>query len=177
MTQRVQMVLVCEDVQHRVFTRRFLRAMGWNIERLRIEVAPYGRGAADQFVREQYIRELKGLPQGVALLTMVDGDAKGLTGRLRELENARKEAELPRPDSKHVFVFVPTWNIETWLEYLDGNIVDETNRNYPRLERERECQQHVDRLATMCRGHQLRQPAPSSLVAGCDQYQRFASNH
>lgn len=177
MTKRVQMVLVCEDSQHRVFARRFLRAMGWNIERLRIEAAPPGLGAGDQFVKVQYTRELKGLRQGVALLTMLDGDATGLAGRRRELDNARVEAGLSVPDPNQVFVFVPTWNIETWLEYLDGSAVDESKPDYPRLKRERECQRHVDGLASMCRTHELRDPAPSTLLAACVEYERFAANH
>ena len=177
MTRRVQMVLVCEDKQHHVFARRLIKKMNWNVSQLRIEVAPAGSGAADQFVRVRYPRELKELRQGVVLLLMLDGDAKGLTGRIQELDDARKEAGLAAPNRDRVFVFVPTWNIETWLEYLDGNTVDETRSDYPRLKRERECQRHVDELASMCRAHELRDPAPGALLAACEEYERFVSNH
>ena len=177
MTKSVQMVLVCEDRQHHVFVRRFLKTMGWRVDRLRIESSPAGRGAGDQFVRSRYLKELKGLRDGVALLTMLDGDAVGLAGRLRQLKHAGDDARLAAPDRNSVFAVVPTWNIETWLAYLDGDTVDEANPNYPRLERERQCQGHVDALAAMCRARKLREPAPTALVAACEEYHRLASNH
>ena len=176
MTKRVQMVLVCEDKQHHVFARRFLRSMGWDVDRLRIEAAPPGRGAADQFVRSRLSKELESLPPDAVLLVMLDGDAKGPAERLRELNEAGRDAQM----SKHrdrTFVFVPTWNIETWLAYLNGMTVDETNRHYPRLARQRECQEHVDELVEMCRHGGLRQPAPPSLVAACEEYHRLTSAH
>lgn len=169
------MVLVCEDKQHHVFVRRFLKQMRWSVNQLRIESAPTGRGAADHFVKARHVKELKALRQGVALLTMLDGDAQGLNHRLRELDAVRGETGLSPPDHNQVFVFVPTWKIETWLRYLDGHDVDETNPNYPRLDCERECRKHVRRLAEMCRKRQLREPAPPSLEAACEEFRRFES--
>lgn len=177
MTRRVRMVLVCEDKQHHVFARRFLKKMNWNVSQLRIEVAPAGTGAADQFVKARYARELQELRQGATLLIMLDGDAKGLRGRIRELEATRSEARIQPRGRDRVFVFVPTWNIETWLEYLGGSSVDETKSDYPRLDRQRECETHAAALAKMCHAGELRQPAPSSLTAACEEYRRLETSY
>ena len=75
-----------------------------------------------------------------------------------------------RTDEDDVAVFIPTWNIETWLAYLDGEDVDEERGNYPRLRRPRDCAEHVRRLAELCRRRALRQPAPWSLVTACREY-------
>ena len=59
MSRRVRIVVLCEDKQQEVFIRRFLIAMGWCKHRMRFEKAPAGRGAAEQFVRTRFPRELK----------------------------------------------------------------------------------------------------------------------
>lgn len=176
MTRRVELVLLCEDTQHEAFLRRFLTAMGWPMRRLRVEKAPAAGGSAEQFVRERFPIELDAYRRrrgqvGIALAVMQDGDAHGRAGRLGAFAEACKAAEIPaRQADDRVAIFVPTWNIESWLAYFDGTNVDETKRDYPRLQRERDCGAHVDRLVAMCRGQGLRQPAPDSLTAACDEY-------
>jgi hypothetical protein len=51
---------------------------------------------------------------------------------------------------------------------LDGHEVDGTLA-YPKLPRQRDCQRHVNELSAMC-GRELRQPAPPSLQAACDEF-------
>ena len=102
-----------------------------------------------------------------ALVFMIDGDRLGVTGRMQQLAEECKECEIDMPQKgEKVAIFVPTWNIETWLAYLDRKAVDETERNYPRLRRQRECEQHVQMLAESCRSGELRQPAPK----GCSVF-------
>ena len=72
----------------------------------------------------------------------------------------------------NVLICVPTWKIETWLAYLKGETVDETNKNYDKLPRPRECQPMVDELVVMCRERTLRPPAPASLEDTCTNYRR-----
>jgi len=176
MSRNVLLVLLCEDRQHETFARRFLAAAGWPTRRLRVEVAPPGRGAADSFVRERFPIELSSyrarrhhLQQ--ALIVMVDGDRKGVKGRLHQLSEVCKSKRIaPRADDERVAIFVPTWNIETWLAYLDGQSVDETRDDYPTLDRPRECQRHVNCLQEMCHRGTLRPPVPASLDAACEEY-------
>ena len=182
MSRNVQIVLLCEDRQHETFGRRFLEKAGWTIRHIRVERAPKGRGAGEQFVRNRFPEELEEYRRrkhrvSVALLVMVDGDNRGVERRIDELDTACRERNIPCRDAgERVLVFVPTWRIETWLAYLGGETVDEGKRDYPRLPRPRECQPHVDSLAAknfMCRSGALREPAPSSLATACTEYRRW----
>ena len=174
--RRVQYVLVCEDRQHEAFGRRFLREMGLvtNPYKVRVERPSLGRGSAGRFVREVYVQELEaGRRSHVdrTLILLTDGDNVGVRGRMQQLAAACSRAGVQvRTDEDGVAVFVPTWNIETWLAYLDGEEVEEEFANYPKLQRPRDCGAHVRGLAEMCRGRALREPAPSSLVAACQEY-------
>ena len=185
MSREVQIVLLCEDRQHQAFVERFLGSMGRltpkSKRRFRVEKASQGRGAAEQFVRERFPRELAEYRRrrsrvSVALVVMLDGDAAGVTGHLAELDAACTEQGIPvRRSDEAVFVFVPTWRIESWLAWLDdGETIDEERRDYPRLPRERDCQRHASALADMCRNRQLRAPAPPSLAAACTEYGRWS---
>jgi len=172
--RQAQLVLLCEDNQHEAFARRFLEKMGWSMRAIRIEKAPGGRGAGEQFVRERYPVELKAhrsRPVSQILMVMIDGDAEGTAARLRQLSQACRDASVAeRAQDERVAIFVPTWNIETWLAYLDGEPVAEEQAGYRRLLRERDCKRHVEVLAQMCQDGELREPAPPSLRAACDEY-------
>lgn len=174
--KRVTYVLVCEDQQQETFARRFLRGTGLvtNHHQVRVERSPRGRGAADRFVQETYVTELAaGRRTHVAttLIVLADGDAAGVKGRLRRLDEAcDRQGVSARTRGERVAVFIPTWNIETWLAYLDGQTVEEGRKDYPRLARPRDCGRHVGVLVEMCRRGELRLPAPESLVAACKEY-------
>lgn len=172
----VQYVVLCEDRQHEVFARRFLKRIGLvaNNHQLRITSSPVARGAADKFVCDTYPKELQAVRRtsvSRALLVVIDGDEDGVNGRMRQLEAACEANGVEsRSSEDRVAIFVPTWNIETWIAYLDGQDVDERRRDYPRLARPRECRIHVAVLTEMCKVGRLRHPAPDSLQAACDEY-------
>ena len=176
MSRRTQLVILCEDTQHEAFLRRFFSIMEWPKRRFRVVRAPSGRGAADEFVRRQFVVELREHRRrrrrvDRAVVVMVDGDARGVAGRIRELDDACQQFGVPpRSGEDRVAVFVPTWSVETWLAYFDGETVTQDRKDYPRLRRERECAKHVDRLAEMCRAGSLRQPEPPSLRAASDEF-------
>lgn len=124
MSRTVRVVLVCEDTQHEAFARRFLKEVGWHLRAIRVERAPQGRGSGEQFVRERFPSELCGLRANrgrTALIAVVDGDRKGVQGRVADFEGAcRTQGVPPRGTEENVLLLVPTWRIETWLAYLDG---------------------------------------------------------
>lgn len=166
------MVLLCEDLQHEVFVRRFLREQSVNVGLPR--VVRCSSGSAEQFVRERYPEELRAQQRRHArtfLIVVLDGDSVGVQHRKRSLAAACRSAGVPgRALDGSVVILVPTWNIETWLAYLAGKHVDESKGDYPRLAKEADCQQHVVALATMCNAGSLRRPAPSSLIDACVEY-------
>lgn len=178
LTRNVQIVLLCEDQQHEVFARRFLRKAGWDIRELRVEKAPQGRGAGEQYVRHRFPTELvdfrRRAVRSKALLVLLDGDKRGMQGRLDDLDGACTLRGIPvRQDDDRVFVLIPTRAIETWFAYLDGDTVDEKDTVYPRLSKPSDCQRHVDALTDMCQRQRLRHPAPPSLSAACKEYVRL----
>ena len=175
MGRNVQIVILCEDRQHEVFIRRFLKKRSWGVRSLRVERAPRGRGAGEQFVRERFPKELREYQSRKhvtqALIVMLDGDSVGVNARLRSLDaQCRLQGVAPRRDDDRVAVFVPTWRIETWFAYLDGNDVDEAKRDYPKLSRERDCRRFVNELFKMCQYGNLRPPEPLSLRSACLEY-------
>lgn len=172
--RRADAVVVCEDSHHAAFARRFLMKQGYHRRRIRVEPHPHGRGAADQTVRQQYIRALRTYRARMVahdVFVVIDGDRFGVSGRLRQLEAACRDAGIEdRASNEKVAVFVPTWCIETWLAYLDGEEVDESVKTYPSLSPPRKCKRHVNELDKMCRQGRLRNPAPDSLAAACHEY-------
>lgn len=141
--------------------------------------APCGEGSAEQFVRECFPRELaeyrcRRNSVKITLVVVIDGDQWGLEKRRSQLKAACKEqkVEFVGPQDR-VLIIVPTWRIETWIAYLDGENVDESKPDYRRLDRCRDCQLHVEELAHMCRNKKLRTPVPDSLTAACREYQRI----
>lgn len=185
MSRPAEIVLVCEDQQQETFVRRFLKRYLGNearglSHRLRVERAQAGRGAADQFVLERFPREVAAYRRQAGqrqtrLLAMIDGDSVGVDRRTRSLDDACRAKQIePRKDTEQIVVLVPTWNIETWLFWLDGHEVDETKRDYPKLPKPSCCQSQVNALVAMCQRGELRHPAPPSLATGCSEFnQRY----
>ncbi|MDE2953811.1 MAG: hypothetical protein OXR71_04750 [Gemmatimonadota bacterium] len=132
-----------------------------------------GAGAGDQFVQDNYpayldaVRKRNGI-----LVVMIDGDNDSIEDRMKQLDNACTQKGIsPREsgDEVKIAIFVPKRNIETWLAYLDGEPVNETDE-YPKLGRERDCEKHVKVLKEMCARGRLRTPAPPSLEDACQKY-------
>jgi hypothetical protein len=173
--RRVQLVILCEDRQHSAFARRFAEATGWEKRQIQVILSPKGRGSGEQWVREQYVgevRKLRAAPHVArALVIVIDEDKQGAGLRDAQLSQALMKAGLSgRGANEGIVHVVPARNIETWLEYLGGRDVNEQN-SYPKLAHERDCRPMVETLRSMCDSGQLRSPAPPSLVRACDEYQ------
>jgi hypothetical protein len=175
MNRTASVIILCEDRQHEAFARRFLEAAGKSFRVQRVEISPKGRGSGEQFVRSRFAKELAYYRSrrhrvDQALIIVIDADRSDPAERNRQLDEAAREGGLEaRQANEKVALFVPARNIETWLAYLDGRTVNEVD-DYPRLLRQRECQRHVEVLYQMCQEHALRQPAPPSLNAACEEY-------
>ncbi|MDM8549712.1 hypothetical protein QUF72_06535 [Desulfobacterales bacterium HSG2] len=173
--RRVKIVLLCEDSQHEAFVRRFLKGMGWNTREMRVEKSPSKEGSAEQWVRENFPRELKIYRQrrqkaASALIAMIDADNKEVQERIDEFKTACNLQQMPfRTDDEEVALVVPRRNIETWIYFLDGNKVNE-QEVYPKLDRERRCKSAVKNLVRFCKSAGLVQDAPHALTSACDEY-------
>jgi hypothetical protein len=60
----------------------------------------------------------------------------------------------PRTPEERIAIFIPKWEIETWLEHLShGRPVDESYRDYPKfVGHERDCYPAADHLVQIAQG-------------------------
>jgi hypothetical protein len=102
MQRKTQVVLLCEDVEQRSFFEGLCKRLGFVSRVVRVETAPRGRSAAEQWVRARYPREVRAyraqanhLTNG--LLVAIDGDVVGVIARKAQLDQALRDAgEKPR---------------------------------------------------------------------------------
>ena len=170
---RIEIVVLCEDLQQQTFAYRFLKKAGMINGKFRAEVNYKGRGSGENYVRKNFVTQLKYYRSRQAtsvLIVIIDGDTKGVKARMEELKqecNVHKEPF--RRDNEVVMIAIPTRNIETWIYYLEGNAVDEST-SYRKLRKQSDCQSAVNQLSSLCRTAGLANDAPESLVAACEEY-------
>ncbi len=171
--RRAQVVLLCEDKQQEILIRRVIHKLRPD-DVIRTVPMPCGRGSGEQFVRERFPAELRAQRMRAAssiLVVVTDSDRVGINQRRRQFDEACQSVEVPtRGTADRVVVAIPARNIETWLSYLAGDEVNETD-TYPRLPRPGDCWQQVHALEQMCRRSVLREPAPQALEEACTEYQ------
>ncbi len=166
MSRRVNAVLLLEDTQHSIFFERVLRRLGYG-RRVRPFIAPPGQGAAEQYVRSQYLRQVQWLRSShcaCCLVVAVDADTATVQHRLtqldRELTTSRVE---PRAPGEPIVIFVPKRRIETWIHYLlRGGPVSEDDL-MRRLERQGDCHPAADRFAELAKQGNTPEDCPPSL--------------
>ncbi len=175
---RVQFVILCEDSQQEVFARCFLYSRGVNRYQIRVERSPDGKGAGEQFVRENYPQEVRlyrsrSTHLSNCLAVLIDADMTTMNQRLSELDNMLdNDSQSRRQKDEKIAIFVPKRNIETWIHYLKGSAVDEET-TYPKLNREGECKPEVKKLARREYPPGWPENAPPSLRAACGELQRI----
>jgi hypothetical protein len=130
--------LWCEDREQEAFVRRLLEHLGVDRRALDVRVAPRGGGAASAWVFRQYqtavvptARKCRS-QQRLGFLVVADGDDRGWEERARSYEGAA-----PRDDADRLALWFPTWSIETWVLWLAGEDVTETESLKARLPPER----------------------------------------
>jgi hypothetical protein len=176
----VQVVLLCEDLQLATFIRRFLKKRGWRAHDIREKIAPPGEGSAEQWVREQYPKELVARRTRQARTTLIvgtDADTLSVSARIATLDRECQNQGIPlRGKAEPVVMVVPKRNIETWFAYIRGESPNEADV-YPRYPNESDCRNDVRTLDEMCRSGKLRDPAPPSLQAACSEYQKMPARN
>jgi hypothetical protein len=181
-TGGVQVVILCEDQQQECFIRRFLILRRCESHELYVRKPRPGRGSAEQFVREEFPRELKAYRSrssrcAVCLIVCIDADNLSVEERTNALMKACTDTgvSLRRNGEKVCFV-VPKRNIETWLAYLRGEPVDEQG-TYRKYSCPSDCQGDVKRLDEMCRQQKLRPNVPPSLALACEEFKLLHLRH
>ena len=138
-----------------------------------------GGGAGVSWVREKLPDELKGYRSrnaraATSLVVGCDADDQTVENRIQSLKDDCTAAGVPfRSNAERVAFAIPKRNIETWLAYLRGTIVNEYDA-YPKYGFESECRGQVARLDEMCQNQKLEPvPPPPSLAIACEEFNRI----
>jgi hypothetical protein len=147
----VRLMFVCEDDEHWRFTRLAFLRLGYGPREMRVSLAPAGRGAAEQWVRQQYATEVrvyrrKAGHQNVGLVVVIDADKQTLDYRHEQLSEALNESGLDkRGAAERIVIWVPKRHVETWVADLRGRSVNEED-DYKNLMRDVDYRPAADRF-------------------------------
>jgi hypothetical protein len=178
--RRVQIVVLCEDRQQEVFARYFLKKRGFT-GLIRAKICPSGSQSGEQYVRTQYPVEVRAYRQNknrvaIGLVVLIDADTATLQERLNQLASVLSEdSQQNRQSDEAIAIFVPKRNIETWIHYLQGELVNEEDAYAKFHNNEAVCKPHVENLADRCCSQNLPEDAPPSLQIACGELQRLLS--
>ena len=174
----VQLVLLCEDKQQEVFARQFFIRRGFDRRKIRVNISPQGKGAAERYVRNRYPREVrrhrsKSAHLSICLAVVIDADTYTVAQRFSQFDSELEDSgQRNRQAVEKIAVFVPRRNIETWIHYLREQAVDEETA-YPKLARESDCKPDVEKLVNQICPSGLPNDAPPSLHTACDELQKI----
>jgi hypothetical protein len=123
--------VLAEDERQRQFIYRFLAKAGYNLRQMRIEVSPSGQGSAEQWVRQNYVRQTKicrarKARASTGMFVLMDADDGSVQEHLRELDAALIAEGQPKFNSAtdKIARLIPKWSIETWILFLISNGVN-----------------------------------------------------
>jgi hypothetical protein len=137
----VRITIVVEDEALERFTRNVLMAIGFSRHELTVSPYPVGRGSAKDWVDQQYVAEVRKLRarpgENVGLVVGTDADELTLPARHSRLaESLTRAAVAARKTDERIVLWIPKWNVETWILLLTGDRHDENgvlrgeDRNY-----------------------------------------------
>jgi hypothetical protein len=177
--RKVNLIILCEDIQQSAFARRYLAKRGFAQNRIRVRQCPSGSGAGEQFVRRQLIQEVKehrrksSYQREIALVIIIDADTSSVEERLRQINDGLEQAGLEKigPDEQ-IAVFIPKRNIETWIRFATDQDVNE-DIPYPKLRKARSCKHEVDLYVNRVCRNGIPENAPSSLVHACEELRKI----
>lgn len=179
--RRVTLVILCEDLQQEVFTRRyFMSRFGLGERDIRVERNIKGKGSGEQYVRQNYPQEVRSYRSksphlsSLRLVVVIDADTDTVKQRMSKLDmELANHGQQHRQPQEKIAVFIPKRNIETWIHYSMGEIVDEQIAYQKFTNNESACRPYVERLARNICPAGLPEDAPPSLHAACDELQRI----
>lgn len=162
--ERVRVVLLCEDDEHRRFAHHASRKLGRHYRELRLLVSPTGRGAAESWVRKRYAEEVlihrrrASSQGGLALVVVIDADRQTVDRRHQQLAAALKQSGIEeRRPSEKIVIWVPKRHIETWVtDLLQGN--SNEHDDYKNVMRDVDYQPAAERFVEQYRNPSSRPP-------------------
>jgi hypothetical protein len=146
-------------------------------------IAPAGQGCGEQWVREQYPRELQIIRKTKEnLMVCTDADCLSVSDRIKRLDAECMNANIPvKTINDTAALIIPKRNIETWIEYLHGKKGDEkTDYAKPKHSADKgRCERAAQALDEYCRKlsqtppQMPNSPFPDSLRQACREADRI----
>jgi hypothetical protein len=183
-----KVLVLCEDLQAQMFTRRALVAYGFHKRSLSFIELPSkaGGGAGHAWVRTKYPEALKDIRRAgaaTALIVHIDADNHTVSQRHDELRQACILLGVePRADTEPVAELVPRRNIETWIYALDEKLAAQANVNlddvtaFPKLVQKADCKEAAEAFAEHAQHHTTPDTTSMvpSLIDGLEEFRRTA---
>ncbi len=123
----VEAVLLCEDGAQVSLASKYLRRLGFRPHDVRIRPIAGGRGAGEQFVRQQDPREVQEhrrrakKERTTLLMVFTDADTLSVAERFNRVIGDTDEPT----HQEMIVVLISKRNVETWFECLLAGIADE----------------------------------------------------
>jgi len=175
MDKYTNVVVLCEDKQQETFAKTFLTSFGvFDRNRIRVEKSQTGKGSGKQFVKSNFLREVSAYRSknylNICLIAIIDADNHSVDEIHRDLV---EHLASPLQSNEKVTIFIPKRNIETWINYIYGNTVDEFTK-YPHAAKESECKSAVKTFSEKCRNNiPISGNAPESLKKACTEFRKL----
>jgi hypothetical protein len=133
-------IILAEDSEQQNLVRRYLERCGHKAPfRLVPLPAKSSGGSGEKYVRNKYPAEVRacrsslGKKTSTILVVVVDADTETAEYRAVQLSNALRDGgEEQRGDGEPIVVLIPKRHVETWIQALLGNAVDEVT-DYKKL--------------------------------------------
>ena len=135
MSNRVDIVLLCEDRRHEQFVRAFLKGKKRRLARISFPKLyksheAGGKKRNNGFVLGEAVEEIdkaRKVPPKRALILVIDGDKRGYASRNGQIASKLKAEKITALNEKEcIALLVPCRNIETWVHHFKGNETDES---------------------------------------------------
>ena len=135
----IRITLLVEDEMIERFARRVLEALGYATREMFFLPYPIGKGSNKQWLNQNYAKQVKifrskANNQKIALLVATDADEMQVLARRRSLEEVLQTADPnARNEKERIALWIPRWNIETWVLALSGEAVNEDKNEKTRV--------------------------------------------
>src|SRR2546430_7675062 len=128
MNKPSRVIVVLEDDHQKMLIYRYLVKCGWR-HAVRIHQSPSGRGSAESWVRERFVKETIAYRSRqartlTALIVMIDADTRTVQDRLNQLDQALTDnGQQTVAGTERIARLIPKRNVETWILCLNGQAV------------------------------------------------------
>jgi hypothetical protein len=175
--KNTQVCILCEDIAHFNFARRYLELKGFDTRNIIPKHNPRGRadGSGFDFVKKNYQKEVDAFHQknrlSYILIVIIDNDTKDHANDLYKKYNPKQ--------NERILIFSPNRNIESWFHYietLDATVEykkDNEVTDYKKTYKDRKPREFAKKLKEQICASGLPETAPSSLHHACKELSRI----